>query len=196
MTDLKPKPKNLNSASEKELDKVEAQFNEFEKQVNDLTMDRMNAAPKPEVEPQTKMSQNEIAASPDRYLKPIKIVSCKEKFNEKYRDEYNYQKEYVNFISENKELIGESIDLWTRPFPGMPAEEWIVPVNTPVWGPRYLAEQIKRKFYHRLIMKDSATQTTGVGVMYGQMAADTTIQRLDANPVTKKRSVFMGEKTF
>lgn len=196
MTDLKPKPKNLNSASERELDKVEEQFKEFDSQVKEMTMDRLNATPKQETEQQTKMSQNEIANSKDRYLKPTKIVSCKEKFNEKYRDEYNYQKEYVNFIAENKELIGESIDLWTRPFPGMPAEEWIVPVNTPVWGPRYLAEQLKRKFYHRLIMKDSATQTTGVGVMYGQMAADTTIQRLDANPVTKKRSVFMGDKTF
>lgn len=194
---MSAKPKNLNSASEKELDKVQQQFDKFDAEVKEMTMDRMNAAPKEEVEPQTKMSQNEIANSKDIYLKPHKIIGCRDKFNEKFRDEYNYQKEYVNFIAENKELIGESIDIWTRPFPGMPAEEWIVPTNTPVWGPRYLAEQIKRKFYHRLIMKENvATETTGMGVMYGKMAADTTIQRLDAQPVTKRKSVFLGENKF
>lgn len=193
---MSPKPKNLNSASEKELDKVEAQFKEFDASVKEMTMDRMNAAPKEEVEQQTKLSQKEIAATKENYLKPIKIISCKEKFNEKWRTEYEFQKEYVNFIAENKELIGESLDIWTRPFPGMPAEEWMVPVNTPVWGPRYLAEQIKRKSYHRLIMKDTPIETTGAGIMYGKMAADSIIQRLDAHPVTKKKSVFMGDKTF
>jgi len=190
------KPKNLNSASEKELDKAQEQFDKFDAEVKEMTMDRMNAAPKEEVEPQTKLSQNEIAKSKDIYLKPIKIISCKEKFNEKYRDDYNFQKEFVYFIAENKELIGESIDIWTRPFPGMPAEEWIVPCNTPVWGPRYLAAQIKRKFYHRLIMKETTRESTGAGIMYGNMAADSTIQRLDAVPVTKRKSVFMGDKTF
>ena len=194
---MSAKPKNLNSASEKELDKVQQQFDKFDAEVKEMTMDRMNAAPKEEVEPQTNLSQKELANSKDHYLKPHKVISCREKFNEKYRADYNYQKEYVNFIAENKELIGESIDIWTRPFPGMPAEEWIVPVNTPVWGPRYLAEQIKRKFYHRLIMKENvATETTGMGTVYGKMAADTTIQRLDAQPVTKRKSVFMGENKF
>ena len=194
---MSAKPKNLNSASEKELDKVQKQFDEFDASVKEMTMDRMAAAPKEEVEPQTKLSQNEIANTKDHYLKPHKVIGCREKFNEKYREHYNYQKEYVNFIAENKELIGESIDLWTRPFPGMPAEEWIVPVNTPVWGPRYLAEQIKRKFYHCLIMKENvATETTGMGTLYGKMVADTTVQRLDAQPVTKRKSIFMGDKQF
>lgn len=190
------KPKNMNSASERELEKAQEQFDKFDAEVKEMTMDRMAAAPKEEVEPQTKMSQNEIAKSKDIYLKPKSTISCKEKFNEKYRDDFNFQKEYVNFIAEHKELIGESIELWTRPFPGVPAEEWTVPTNTPIWGPRYLAEQIKRKFYHRLIMKDTATQSTGMGVMYGRIAADSTIQRLDAQPVTKRKSVFMGDKTF
>lgn len=193
---MTPKPKNLNSASEKELDKVEKQFKKFDEEVKEMTMDRLNATPKQETEQQTKLSQKEIAAKKDNYLKPTKVISCREKFDEKWRSEYEFQKEYVNFIAENNELIGESLDIWTRPFPGMPAEEWIVPVNTPVWGPRYLAEQIKRKFYHRLIMKETPTESTGAGIMYGKMAADTTIQRLDARPVTSRKSVFMGDKNF
>jgi hypothetical protein len=193
---MSQKPKNINSASEKELDKVEEQFKQFESEVKDMTMDRLNATPKEETEQQTKLSQKEISAKKDNYLKPIKVISCREKFDEKWRADYEFQKEYVQFIAENKELIGESIDIWTRPFPGMPAEEWLVPVNTPVWGPRYLAEQIKRKFYHRLIMKETPTESTGAGIMYGKMAADTTIQRLDAVPVSKRKSVFMGDKNF
>lgn len=197
MTDNKPKLKNLNSASERELDKAQKQFDEFDTQVKEMTMDRMNASPKEEVEQQTKLSQNEITKLPDHYLKPHKVIGSREQFNEKFRDEYNYKKEYVQFIAENKELIGESLDLWTKPFPGVNAEEWIVPVNTPVWGPRYLAEQIKRKSYHRLIMKENVfTENTRAGAMYGKMAADTTIQRLDAIPVSSRKSIFMGSEKF
>lgn len=196
MTEMKQKPKNLNSSAERELDKVEKQFDQFDKDVKEMTMDRMNAAPKEEVEPETKMSQNEIAKSKDIYLKPSNIIGARDKFNEKYRDEYNFAKEFVQFIAEHREL-GETIEIWTRPFAGMPAEFWKVPVNTPVWGPRYLAEQIKRKFYHRLVMKENVvTEHTGMGAMYGKMAADTTIQRLDANPVTKNKSIFMGKDKF
>lgn len=197
MTDLKDKVKNINSASAKELDKVSKQFDEFDKQVKDLTQDRMNAAPKEETEQQTKMSSKEVADAKDIYLKPRNIISCKEKFNEKYRDDYNFAKEYVHFIAENKEVIGESIEIWTKAFAGVPAEYWIVPTNKPVWGPRYLAEQIKKATYHRLVMQEHiATETMGMGTMYGRMAVDTTIQRLDALPVAKKKSIFMGKEAF
>ena len=92
--------------------------------------------------------EKEIADSKDIYLKPIKSIGSPQKFNEKFRDSYNYDKEYVHFVALNNEIIGEQIDIWTRPYGGMPAEEWIVPCGKPVWGPRYLAEQIKRRRYH------------------------------------------------
>lgn len=194
MTEQK-KPK-VNSDGQKELDKAQAQFEAFDENVKTMTLDRMNAAPKEETEPQTKLSSKEIEKSKDIYLKPKRSISCKEKFNEKYRDSYNFDKEYVHFIAENKEIIGETIDLWTRPYPGMPAEEWEVPVNKPVWGPRYLAEQIKRKFYHRLMMQQAPTSSDSMGQYYGTMAVDTTVQRLDAIPVSKRKSVFMGAGAF
>jgi hypothetical protein len=201
MTDNKPKVKNMNSASERELDKVKEQFDNFDAQVKEMTMDRMSEAPKLEAEPQTKMSQNELAKSKDIYLKPDKVISCREKFNEKYREDFNFGKEYVQFVGEHKELIGENIEIWTKPFAGVPAEYWIVPTNKPVWGPRYLAEQIKRKSYHRLTMKESADPSNyvgsnGAGAMYGKIVADTTIQRIDATPVSKRKSVFMGGNEF
>lgn len=194
MTENK-KPRSSNSLSERELDKVEKQFNEFDRQVKDMTMDRMNEAPKSEGEMQTRLSQKEItnALSKENYIKPHKVVGSKEKFNEKYREEYEYAKQRVAFIAENNELKGETLDVWTKPFAGMPAEEWLVPTNKPIWGPRYLAEQIKRKYYHRLVMQERTTETTETGTFYGQLAADTTVQRLDAHPVNASRkSVFLG----
>lgn len=194
---MNQKRPNMNSASEVELDKVEKQFEAHAENIEKLTLDRMNMAPKPETEQQTKLSSSEIADSKDIYLKPYKTIGCRDKFNEDYREAYNYDKEYVHFIAENNEVVGEVIDLWTRPYGGMPAEEWKVPCNKPVWGPRYLAEQIKRCCYHRLTMNQKViTSEDGSGQYTGGITADSIIQRLDARPAMVKRSVFMGSRTF
>lgn len=191
------KPKPASSLAEKELEKCEKQFEEFDKNVKELTQDRMNKAPKEDAEPQTKLSQSEIEKAKEIYLKPKRTVSSKEKFDEKWRDDYEFSKENVRFIAENKEIIGETIELWTKPFPGVPAQEWAVPVNIPLWGPRHLAERLTNCKYHRLVMqKNIMTGSDGKGQYYGAMAADTTIQRLDAIPVSSKKSIFMGAVNF
>lgn len=188
----KAKPK----IQETEMEKLEKQFDHFDNQVKEMTQDRMNLAPKLEIEPQTKLSSSEIDKSHDVYLKPQRSIGSREKFNESYRDSYNHDKEYVQFIAENNEVKGEMIELWTKPYAGMPAEMWKVPVGKPVWGPRYLAEQIKRCLYHRLKMEDRVTGSEGGNTYYGQMAVDTTVQRLDARPVSTRKSVFMGANNF
>ena len=190
MTEKKPK------IQENEMDKLEQQFNKFDASVKELTKDRMDMTPKSETEPQTKLSSSEIEKSKDIYLKPSRAIGSREKFNESYRDAYNFDKEYVHFIAENNEIKGETLEMWTKPYAGMPAEYWQVPTNKPVWGPRYLAEQIKRKSYHRLMMQDTVTGGDGMGKYYGQMAVDTSIQRLDARPISTKKSVFMGALNF
>lgn len=200
------RPKVSNSASQRELDKVQVQLDAFEDQVKDLTLDRMNMAPKEEKEPQTNLSSSQIDKSKEIYLKPKKSIGPgvepksgkREQFNENFRDQWNFAKEYVQFIAENKEIIGESIqDIWTKPFPGVNCESWDVPVNKPVWGPRYLAEQIKRCSYHRLTMQENrVVSTDGMGQYYGGMAIDSTVQRLDAHPVSTRKSIFMGAANF
>jgi hypothetical protein len=182
--------------AETELDKAGKQFDAFEEQINDLTLDRMNEAPKLDVEPQTKMSQVDIEKAKQTYLKPKRAIASREKFDEKWRKRYEFDKEYVQFIAENKEIIGESIDLWSKPYPGCPAEEWIVPTNKPVWAPRYVAEQIKKKSYHRLTMQDRPVGADYAGQYTGQMVVDSTIQRLDAYPVSTRKSIFMGSTNF
>jgi hypothetical protein len=182
--------------TQKETEKLEKKFEAFEENIKELTVDNMNRAPIQDVEPQTKLSQKELEKSKEVYLKPIRAISSKEKFNEKFMTEYTFAKEYVRFICENREIIGEKIDLWTKPFPGMPAEEWMVPVNTPVWGPRYLAEQLRRKYYHRLIMEDKPVSSDGEVTYYGQMTANKTIPRITCEPVNERKSIFMGAGAF
>ncbi len=188
--------KKMKSQSQNELDQLQAQFDAHEQNIKDLTLERTNSAPRQDVEQQTKLSSREIDKSKDIYLKPHTTVSCRDKFNEKFREDYNYSKEYVQFIAENREIVGETIELWTRPFGGMPAEFWKVPSNKPVWGPRYLAEQIKKCCYHRFQMQQSVIEANYAGQIYGSLVADTTIQRLDAMPVNTRKSVFLGASNF
>jgi len=175
----------------KELEKAQEQFDKFDQEVKNLTMDQMRAAPKLEDEQQTKMSSREIRNSKDIYLKPEKTFPCAAKFNENFRKDYEFARELVQFIAENKEIIGEDIEIWTKKFPGVPYEYWKVPVNTPVWGPRYLAEQIKEKCYSRLRMQESPISSDGMGQYYGKMVVQNKVQRLDAYSVGNKRSVFV-----
>jgi len=159
----------------------------------------MNQAPKLETEPQTKLSQNQISNSKDIYLKPIRsIAGAKEVFNENYRASWEFDKEYVHFIAENKEVIGETLDFWTKPYRGIPAEEWKVPCNKPVWAPRYVAERIKKCSYHRIRMEESkgVIGSDAFGTYQGQMCVDHTIQRLDAMPVSSRKSIFLGASGF
>jgi hypothetical protein len=185
------------NVEEQELNKIEDQFEKYTENVNQLTHDRMNMAPKLERDNQTKMSQNQIADAKQIYLKPFRAIGCADKFNEDYRKQYEFDKEYVYFIAENNEVIGEDIDIWTRPYSGMPAEEWKVPVNKPVWGPRYLAEQIKRCQYHRFSMNQrTITGEDGMGQYTGGFVVDNIVNRIDSRPASTRKSIFMGANNF
>lgn len=190
MSDMKEKPR-VNSKGAQELDKAQEQLDQFNTQVKEAVA---NSQPVQESDPQVKISTREAQNSNARYLKPSRSIASKEPFNEKFRADYNFKKEYVQFIAEHSELIGASIEKWTKPFAGMPAEYWEVPTNVPVWGPRYLAEEIKEKCsYNRLSMdRDILTSSTGEGKFFGQLVVSNKIQRLDARPVSSKRSIFMG----
>lgn len=191
------KPKMSNSASEKQIEEAAKQFDQYDANIKEMTLDRMNEAPKKEMEPQTKLSSRDLENSKEIYLKPTKTISVPDKFNEKFRDKWNFAKEYVRFIAENNEIIGESLEIWTKPFAGVPCEFWTVPVNKPLWGPRYLAEQIKKCSYHRLTMQQNTiVESNGIGQIYGALVVDSTIQRLDARPATQTKSIFMGAANF
>lgn len=191
MTTTAVKPK-VNSAAERELDKCEEQFKVFDEHVKELTMDRMNLVPRTEQEGQTKIAQADIAKAKEFVLKPSNYVASREKFNEKFRKDYEYDKQYISFIAENIEVRGELIEMWCKPYPGCPAEFYKVPVNIVVSGPRYVYEQLKRKFHHKLTMQESASSGSDHNAQYyGRMAVDSTVQRLDAREVSSRRSISM-----
>lgn len=187
------RPELNNSFAQKELDKAEEQFNKFEDNLNELASQRQfNPTPTSEL----KMSQNEVNRSKDIYLKPKRRVASKEAFNEKFRQDYEFDRELVCFVATNNEVMGEAITAWTKPYPGLPAEEWEVPCGKPVWGPRYVAEQLKRKGYNRFTMETRAINSDGVGQYFGSMAVETFIQRLDAVNANTRKSIFHGVGGF
>lgn len=191
------KPEPTSSLADKEMKRLESEFDAFDNQVKSLNIDAMNHAPKQESEIQVPLSSKQLENSKEIYLKPKRTISSREKFNERFRSDYEFQKEYVKFTAQNNEIIGETIEMWTKPFPGMPAEEWAIPTNKPIWAPRYVAEQIKRASHHKLTMQQKViTSTDGMGEYFGSMVASETVQRLDAIPFVEKKSIFMGAGNF
>lgn len=181
----------LNTEGQKELDKVEeriAQSIEPVESLKAIPVDRINNESAlneiRDYEPQTKISNREANRSDAIYLKPSRSIGCKAKFNEKFRAKWDHQKQYVRFIAENNEIIGEKIEIWTKPFAGVPYEFWEVPVNRPVMGPRHLAEQIATRTYRRLKMQEGTmTGTDGMGTYYGALQVAEVKHRLDARSV-------------
>lgn len=189
---------------QEEIDRIDDQMNAYESELKKMNMDKMNEAPNQELEPQTKLSQREIDKSQEIYLKPERSIYAAnpktgqgETFNEKFRKQYDFAKEYVRFIAENNEIVGETIEAWTKPFQGLPAEFWKVPVNKPVWGPRYLAEQLTRCQYHRIVMNEQKISSQdGMGSYTGAIEITETRERISARPAKQEKSVFMGASGF
>jgi hypothetical protein len=192
---MKEKPKMASGEAQREIDKVEQQFENFETQAKKMTLDIMNQAPVEQASV-PKLSAKEIEKSNEIYLKPARTVPDRQKFNEKFRGKWEHAKEYVRFIARHNEIIGDTIEIWTHPFGGVGAQFWQVPTNKPVYGPRYLAQQIKNCRHHRLIMEDTPTQRSNEGIYYGTLAVETTIQRLDAEPVSEQKNIFMNASNF
>ena len=176
----------------KEISKINQQFNAQAESIEALTLDEMNKAPMREAEPQTKLSQRQLDSAKQIFLKPHIAFMDKNKFNEDYRKEYNFMKETVNFIAENNEVKGEIIKMWTHRFAGTPYEYWEVPVNVPVFGPRYLAEQITSAKYHTFKSEDKTIHTESGMTYVGQMTTENIVKRLDAQPVIPRKSVFLS----
>jgi hypothetical protein len=186
------KPK-INAEGQKELDRIDGQINQFTESMHVAVQDGRTLAIQ-ESEPQTKKSQQELKKEGVIYLKPKRTVFSREKFNEKFRQQFNEKSTYVEFIAENKEVIGESIDFWTKPFPGIPAEEWIVPVNKTVSAPLYVKERIQDCGYTIFRTSDTPVQSEGGVVYYGQMVAEERKQRLDAREVSKSTRISVGNR--
>lgn len=191
----------VDGSAQRELDKAQDQLDNFNSQIKEATAD-VPAAGKMDLsrlnmpQSEVRFSQNQINNSKEIHLRPIRSIGSKEKFNERFREAFDFDKQTVAFIAEHKELQGEGIEIWTKPYPGVPCEEWKVPTGKPVWGPRYLAEQIKRKYYNRLTMNEQQMVShDSMGSYTGQLVVAEKKARLECQPVvTGRSSVFMGSE--
>ena len=177
----------VDSDGQKDLEKVEQQIETFKTDMKAVNVDPNNRDSF-EGEPQTKLSNREAQKMDAPYIKPIRAINSKEPFNEKYRKDWEYKWQYVKCIVENKEIIGEEVETWTKKFAGDPAHFWKVPVNKPVYIPRLLAEQLASCSYNRLMMQDASPSNLGisgggVGNFIGALQVEKTVHRIDARPV-------------
>lgn len=160
----------------------------FAQMANDLdnitskvkSLDPMNKGQVEETEEQTKLSDREIAKYDAPYIKPARAIFGREPFNEKFRKTWEKAWEYVKCIVEQKECPEEIVEKWTKEFPGDPAHFWEIPVNKPIYLPRFVAHQITQCNYRKLIMDQSQeTQRSGIGTMYGALVVEKVEQRID-----------------
>lgn len=177
-----PKKTHVSSRSEQQLEKAAEKFDKFSEDVKSLSTDAdRKSIPEKESEPQTKLSKNEAKTLDAPTIKPNRAIFSKEKFDEKYRKDQEERSKYVKCIVENNEIVGESVQFWKKEWPGTPAQEWIVPVNKPVYIPRYIAEHLARRTYVRYVMQEN--QNVREGDITHSMVAKETRHRIDCRSV-------------
>ena len=115
---------NVNAEGQVELEKTGEQIEGMEAKAKSINLDQTILATRKETEPQTKIAQSDSQKMPEIYLKPKRTyppgvnpkTGAVEQFNEKFRAEYNFQKEYVNFIAENMKSTCKEILLTSKAF--------------------------------------------------------------------------------
>lgn len=175
------------------LDKYEERFRLYDEEIKTLRQQPVNQTlPVEDKNSDHGLSQKQIAGAKEILLKPLSTQYFGEKFNEKFRSQWEYMKQPVRFIAEHMDLIGV-IEIWTKDFPGAPAEYWEVPCNKVCIGPRYLAENIKNRTYNVVECEENkVVSEDGHGKFTGQLVRKKVRRRLDANPASTTKSVFMG----
>jgi hypothetical protein len=179
------KPKLASGFAQKEVDRLETEFDAKAVQMASLTQDAMNEAPVNELEPQTKMTKAKILEADA----PKIVPSMTRTANGKKKPEQDAIRkrgwEYIRVIAENVELPGEKIEFWHKPmWAGEDCHFWQIPVNRPIYVPRFVAEHIRSRKYHRLTMQNEMTvETNQFGEMKGKLIATEVRQRLDCRVV-------------
>lgn len=184
------KPQLDSGFANKEIDKVEKQFDETEKHLSTLSVDEMNKAPLVKDEPQTKMSKKEVKEYDAPVIRPSKSFTMpipKAGMPSWAPEAIARDEELVKVIAENNEVIGEHIELWAGNYPGQVCGFYQVPVNIPIWIARKVAKRISQCKYHRMKMIDRSqsrlhAEMSSQGTSSnpsGELTVTETKQRLD-----------------
>lgn len=172
--------KNLKESIENASNTIDA----MSEQMKSLNVDDIQTAPIKEEDPQTKISKKAIDDLDAPKIRPSKTFAPIDKPRPEHDSLRKRAWEYVKVIAENKEVIGETIQSWYKPpISGEACHFWEVPVNTPVYIPRMLAEHLATRIYPRHKMVDRATRGLGHGEIMQVMVVEETLRRLDCRPV-------------
>lgn len=173
-----------------QLDKVTAKglenVEKLSEQMSSLTQEEIKKAPMANEEPVMLLSKEEIAAYDAPVIQPSRSFPTKSKPNPKEAKERRRGWEYVKCIAENLEIINEKIEFWHNKFLGDPCYFWEVPVNKPIYLPRFIAEHLSTRHYHRFTMADrSGREFTEPGATAGdeRLVVKETRHRLNCRSV-------------
>lgn len=177
------KPKLASGFAQKEVDRLDSEFQAKSEQMSKLTQDDMAQAPVKAMEPQTQMSKKQILSADAPMITPTQSYPSKKKKNPAQDALRREGWEYIRCVCENNEIKGEQLEFWLKPaWDGEDCNFWVIPVNRPVMIPRHVALHIRSRKYHRLMMDEKITiENTGFGEMKGQMVATHTMQRLNCH---------------
>lgn len=119
--------------------------------MSELTVDKINETKVTEPEPQTQLTNRELADSMGcRYIEPKRKLSAFGKLLPGEEKDHKRDWEYVKGIYENIEFVGEHIEFWLCKYGGDPDCLWSIPANVPVFVPRMVAKHLEEvQKYHR-----------------------------------------------
>src|SRR5712671_4327758 len=106
----------VNEKGAAELKKAEDQFQELQRDFKEevhVALERRISLPECEPENDIRAGIKQQDRSDARVIRPLKSISDKAKFNEKYRKQWEEGWTYVKAIIQNHEIIGESVECWT-----------------------------------------------------------------------------------
>jgi len=177
------KPKLSSGQARKEVDRLETEFQEKAKQMSSMTQDEIATAPVKETESKVEMSKKEIIQFDAPMIKPSHKIHGIGKPKAEQEGLRKKAWEYVKVVAENLEVHGETIEFWHKPpYSGEPCCFWQVPVNKPVYVPRFVADHLSTRCYHRLVMQEKTTNL-GHGEITSTLVATETRRRLDCRTV-------------
>ncbi len=133
----------------KETEKLAEATVALEKDLNKLTVDKVNEAKGEEPEIQKISLENKYKSEGVQYIKPRRLSAPLGKLPDKLKTEHKRAWEYVTGIYENIAIPGEAIKFTYVWYPGDADYLWIVPANVPVAVPRMIANHLeKTQEYH------------------------------------------------
>lgn len=178
----------------KEIESINKQMDSVQKDLSSLTPDRLSLAPLTETTPQTLMSSRQVQMLDPRYIKPSRSQTPNGKPKASQNALRDKAWEYVNCMVENKEVPGETACFWLKPpISGEFCYYWEVPVNIPVQLPRFVADHLSKRYYHRMRMEDRPVTHQGfVSESSGAIIITETKNRIDCRPVSQNLNFAMG----